>query len=177
MKYILSIFSIALVFTACATSTPPGVKVVKNFEVDRYLGKWYEIARLDHSFERGMSNVTAQYSYNDNGTIRVLNSGYKEALNKWDSAEGKAKFRGKKNEGSLKVSFFWPFYGGYHIIELSEDYEYVMIVGPSKNYLWILSRKPKINQNTYDELVDKANSLGFPTQELIKVKHDKIQEP
>ena len=176
MKYIISMILLTLVSFGCATNTPSGVKVIQNFEVDRYLGTWYEIARLDHSFERGMSNVTAQYSFNDDGTIRVLNTGFKDATNKWDSAEGKAKFKGKKNEGSLKVSFFGPFYGGYHIIELSKDYEYVMIAGPSKNYLWILSRDPKLDETTYNRLVEKAKNLGFPTHELIEVKHNKIQK-
>ena len=176
MNHVLKILALTLLFTGCTTGAPPDIKVVQNFDVDRYLGTWYEIARLDHSFERGMSNVTAQYSLNDNGTIRVLNKGYIDSKGTWDDAEGKAKFRGLETEGSLKVSFFGPFYGGYHIIELSEEYEYVMIAGPSKNYLWILARNPNLDNATYQTLVNKADDLGFPTQELIKISHDKAKK-
>ena len=159
----------------CATSAPSGVQSVQDFEVDSYLGTWYEIARLDHSFERGLSNVTAEYSWNDNGTIAVLNRGYDEAKQKWEQAEGKAKFLGNETVGSLKVSFFGPFYGGYHIVELDEDYQHVLVVGPTKQYLWILAREPMLEESTYAALVEHAKELGFPTKKLIRVEHNKTK--
>ena len=159
----------------CTTSAPSGVHPVQDFEVDKYLGTWYEVARLDHSFERGLSNVTAQYSWNDDGTIAVLNRGYNEAKQKWEQAEGKAKFQGKESIGSLKVSFFGPFYGGYHIVELDEDYQHVLIVGPTKQYLWVLAREPVLDESIYSSLVEHAKELGFPTKKLIRVEHNKTE--
>lgn len=160
----------------CATSPPAEVSPVSGFDVNRYLGTWYEIARLDHSFERGLSRVTAEYSLNDNGTIKVLNRGYNAENNKWSRAEGKAKFRANETVGSLKVSFFGPFYGGYHIVELDNDYHHALVVGPSKNYLWILARSPELDEATYQSLVNKAAGLGFPTEDLIYVEHDDMPE-
>lgn len=156
----------------CSTSPPDGVTPVTGFKIDRYLGKWYEVARLDHRFERGLSRVTAEYSVNNDGTIKVLNRGYNAEKDKWSSAEGKAKFRGDETVGSLKVSFFGPFYGGYHIVVLDEDYRHALVAGPSKDYLWILARSPELEEAVYQQLVDTAHDLEFPADELIRVSHD-----
>ncbi len=156
---------------SCQTTAPPNAKPVTGFEVDRYLGKWYEIARLDHRFERGLTHITAEYSKNDDGTIAVKNRGYKVAESKWSEATGKAKFAGDKNVGQLKVSFFGPFYGSYNIIELAPDYSYALVVGPNTNYLWILAREPKLDPTVQQKLIDKAKSLGFDTESLIYVDH------
>lgn len=165
----------ALIFTAfvagCATGPPDGVTPITGFEPERYMGTWYEIARLDHRFERGLTQVSANYTLNDNGTIAVLNKGYNAAKGEWSSANGKAKFRGDETVGSLKVSFFGPFYGGYHIVELDDDYQYALVAGPSRNYLWILAREPNLDEDIYNRLVEEAQSLGFPTGNLIKVEH------
>jgi apolipoprotein D and lipocalin family protein len=152
---------------------PKGVEPVQNFSADRYLGKWYEIARLDHSFERGLSRVTAEYSEREDGGIRVLNSGYSEAKQKWKSAEGKAFFVHKKDEGFLKVSFFGPFYGSYVVLDLDKaNYQYSMVCGPTRSYLWILARAPKIDPEVKKKLIARAEELGFDTSKLIMVDQD-----
>lgn len=135
------------------------------------MGTWYEIARLDHRFERGLTKITAEYSLSEDGTVKVLNRGYNAEKGAWESAEGKAKFRGDRDVGSLKVSFFGPFYGGYHIVMLGEDYDHALVAGPSFKYLWILAREPQLDGDVYNDLVERANSLGFPTEQLIEVEH------
>ena len=159
-------------FLGGCVSVPDGVQPVTGFELDRYLGRWYEIARLDHRFERGMSNISATYSMRDNGGVNVLNRGYKHAKGKWDDATGKAYFVDDTDVGRLKVSFFGPFYGGYNIIELDkENYQYALVAGPNRKYLWILARTPELNQDVLSMLVNKAKQLNFPTDELIYVDH------
>jgi len=175
MKSTIRIKLAALLFIllgGCA-GAPDGVSVVTGFELDRYLGTWYEIARLDHRFERGLSAVTADYSLRDDGGVRVLNRGFKSESGEWDEAVGKAYFVGASDVGHLKVSFFGPFYGGYNIVELDKvDYQYSLVVGPSRDYLWILSRTPKMQPDILQSLVNRAEELGFATKELIFVKHD-----
>ena len=160
-----------LSLTGC-TGKPSNVEPVDNFDLDRYLGKWYEIARLDHSFERGLSKVTAEYSLRDDGGVRVINRGYSNTKGEWNEAEGKAYFVENNDTGFLKVSFFGPFYGSYIIFELDhEDYQYSLISGPDESYLWILARTPDIDQSITDKLVSKAASSGFDTEKLIFVDH------
>ena len=155
------------------TSIPKGLKPVANFDVERYLGTWYEIARLDHSFEKNLTNVSADYAQNEDGTISVTNRGYNQKKGEWKDIRGKAKFIGKDSIGSLKVSFFGPFYGGYHVIALEkESYQYAMVAGPSRSYLWILSRNKTLDDNIYLDLVSRAENWGFDTSQLIKVKQD-----
>jgi len=169
-RFYLVVFTLLL--SGCS-GIPDGVEPVSGFEVNRYLGKWYEIARLDHSFERGLSNVTAEYSLREDGSIRVINRGYNEKKQKWKQAEGRAKFVGSPDVGSLKVSFFGPFYGGYNIVELDkQNYQYVMIVGNNRNYLWILSRKPSLDPVIKRKLINKAKNLGFAVDQLINVSHE-----
>ena len=152
---------------------PEGVKPVQDFEIERYLGTWYEIARLDHSFERGLSNVTAEYSLRDDGGVRVINRGFKTSANKWDEAEGKAYFVDDKTLGKLKVSFFGPFYGAYNVIALDEQaYQWSLVVGPDTGYLWILSRTPVLEQAIIEQLISKAKSHGFDTDKLIFVSQE-----
>jgi len=152
---------------------PENVKPVNNFKLEKYLGKWYEIARLDHSFERGLTRVTADYSLRDDGGLRVLNRGYSAKENKWEEAEGKAYFVKNSDQGYLKVSFFGPFYGSYIVFELDhENYEYSLVCGPDKSYLWILARSPEIKEDIENILIAKASALGFDTGKLIFVDHD-----
>lgn len=161
------------VLNAGRTGIPDGTQAVTDFELDRYLGTWYEIARLDHQFERGMSNVTANYSLREDGGVRVVNRGYKESDAQWTDATGKAYFVGDNHVGQLKVSFFGPFYGGYNILELDKDhYQYALVAGPDRDYLWILSRSPDLDATILSRLVDRAEQLDFPTDELIYVNHD-----
>ncbi len=158
---------IAFLSTGCV-GVPKGVKPVQGFELNRYLGRWYEIARLDHSFERGMSHVTADYSMREDGGVRVLNRGYSEKKKEWKSADGKAYFVKSPDQGYLKVSFFGPFYGSYVVFELDQkDYQYAVISGPNKSYLWILARNPEIDPGLKDSLISKAAALGFDTAKLV----------
>lgn len=151
---------------------PKGVKVVEGFDLERYLGTWYEIARLDHRFERGLSKVSANYSKRDDGGINVINRGYNQATGEWKQAKGRAYPVGPPGTASLKVTFFWPFYGGYNIIALDhEHYQYALVCGPSRDYLWILSREKTLAEGIVERLVYKARELGFKTDELIYVEH------
>lgn len=163
---------IVMLFLGGCVRLPEGVEPITHFDVSRYLGTWYEIARLDHSFERGLSQVTAQYSMEEDGAIRVINRGYDRTGNKWKEARGKAYFVESPGTGRLKVSFFGPFYGGYNIVELDqEQYAYALVCGPNRSYLWILSRTSTLNEATLQALVAKAKSLGFDTDRLIYVEH------
>jgi apolipoprotein D and lipocalin family protein len=154
------------------TGVPDGAQAVTGFELDRYLGTWYEVARLDHRFERGMFNVTANYSMRDDGGVSVVNRGYEAAKGEWNEATGKAYFVGAADVGQLKVSFFGPFYGAYNVLELDKDnYQYALVSGPNRDYLWILSRSSILDQDVMSALVNKAKSLDFPTDELIYVSH------
>ncbi len=158
----------------CCLATPAFAQAessaaVKDFELDRYLGRWYEIARLDHRFERGMSHVTAEYSMREDGKVRVLNRGYKTKKGEWDEAEGKARFAGAPDIGHLEVSFFWIFYGDYIIFELDGDYRHAWISGPDTDYLWFLSRTPTVSDALRAQFIERADALGFDTSELIFV--------
>ena len=149
---------------------PESVKPVDNFELSKYLGTWYEIARLDHSFERGLSDVTAQYSLRDDGGVSVLNRGYDAKNDEWSEAQGKAFFVNSADEGYLKVSFFGPFYGSYVVFELDKDnYSYAFISGPNHDYLWLLSRTPTVNSEVIEKFEKMSKQHGFNTDELIYV--------
>lgn len=170
MKY-LSLL-LAIFITGCA-GIPENVRPVDNFELNRYLGTWYEIARLDHSFERGLTHVTAEYSMRDDDGVRVLNRGYSAKDNAWKAVEGKAYFVEGADRGYLKVSFFGPFYGSYVVFGLDhEHYQYSLVSGPSKSYLWILARKPVLDEAINTRLMEKAKAAGFDTSKLIFVAHD-----
>ncbi len=152
---------------------PEKVIPVKEFELNRYLGKWYEIARLDHSFERGLERVTAEYSLRDDGGVAVVNRGFSPDRDEWKVAEGKAYFVNDKNEGYLKVSFFGPFYGSYVIFELDkQNYNYAFISGPDTSYLWLLSRTPRVPQDLIDNFIKRSKDIGFDVNDLIFVRHD-----
>ena len=163
---------IAAFISSCA-STPKNAKPVQNFNVNKYLGLWYEIARFDFRFERNLDNVMAQYSLNDKKNVIVINSGYNFKKEKWVSAKGLAKFRGDENIATLKVSFFGPFYGGYNVISLDENYNYALVAGNNLKYLWILSREKSIPENIKEKYLKMAQEIGFDTSKLIWVKHDK----
>ena len=156
--------------TACVTM-PDAVRPVQGFELERYLGTWYEIARLDHSFERGLSRVTADYSMRDDGGVRVINRGFLAAKGAWKEAEGKAYFVESEDVGFLKVSFFGPFYGSYVVFELDQQgYQYAFISGWNTSYLWLLARTPTVSDEIMGRFVDQAAELGFDTDALIFVE-------
>ncbi|QHJ11764.1 Outer membrane lipoprotein Blc [Paraglaciecola mesophila] len=161
-----------LLLTGC-TSIPQGIEPVNGFDVNRYLGTWYEIARYDHSFERDLEQVTAQYSMRKDGGIKVINRGFNPIKQTWEEAVGKAYFVGREDVGHLKVSFFGPFYASYVIFSLDiEGYEYAMITGPNRDYLWMLARQPKLSSDATQVLLKKAHEAGFDTQKLIFIKQD-----
>ena len=163
-----------LLVSGC-TGIPENVTAIDGFELERYLGTWYEIARLDHSFEKGLSKVSATYTLRDDGGVNVLNKGFNRKAGKWKRAEGKAYFMAGSDVGRLKVSFFWPFYGGYNILALDkENYSYSLVCGPNRSYLWILSRDKKLEEETLSKLVVFAQNLGFETGKLIFVDHNDI---
>jgi len=173
LKLVGTVLLMATALLGC-TGVPTGLEPVSGFDGERYLGRWYEIARLDHSFERDLSNVSAMYTAKENGGISVLNRGYNEKSGNWEQIAGNARFIDDESVGSLKVSFFGPFYGGYHVIELDRvDYSYAMVSGPSLSYLWILARTPVMDEAIYSGLVSRAAELGFDTTKLIRVKHDR----
>ncbi|MCM2678484.1 lipocalin family protein [Echinimonas agarilytica] len=152
---------------AGCTGIPQNVEPIKNFELERYLGQWHEIARLDHSFERGLEQVTAEYSMRDDGGVKVINRGYSIEEKQFEQAEGKAYFVESADVGYLKVSFFGPFYGSYVIAALDEDYRYALVVGPNTDYLWILAREPELDLAIVNTLVAKAKDFGVDTEALI----------
>lgn len=144
---------------------------VAPFDIKRYLGKWYEIARIDFFWEKGLSQVTAEYALNSDQSIQVRNSGYKDTAGQWKTAIGKAKFAGEKNVGNLKVSFFGPFYNGYHVVRLTDDYRYALIFGDNLDYLWILSRDTTIPDNIKSDFLSYAVESGYDLNKLVWTKH------
>ena len=172
-RYFFIVLLASLSLFGC-TGSPKGVYPVKTFQLPEYLGSWYEIARLDHSFERGMSSVTATYSMRDDGGVKVLNKGFKEDSQEWGEAEGKAYFVDSSDVGHLKVSFFGPFYGSYIIFELDTlDYQYAFVSGMNTDYLWLLARTPAVSDELIEHFVKSASALGFDTEQLIFVDQSK----
>ena len=164
-------FIALLILLAGCTGKPDNIKPVENFQSEKYLGKWYEIARIDHRFEKGLSKVTAEYSLGNDGGIKVVNRGYSAKDNKWSESVGKAYFVGNDNQAYLKVSFFGPFYGSYIVFELEqENYQYALISGPDKSYFWLLSRSPTMDATLQKSLIDKAVKLGFERKQIILVE-------
>lgn len=176
MKKVLRIFLLNLLMMmgiVSCTSMPEGAMAVKPFDVNKYLGKWYEIARMDVRFERNLNNTTAYYTLNANGTIRVENRGYNYNTGEWKQAIGKAKPAGQPDEARLKVSFFGPFYAGYNVIALDSNYTHALVAGASLKYLWILSRETTIPEEVKIRYLKVASDLGYDTSALLWVEHDR----
>jgi len=173
---LIVVIGIIILFNSCA-SIPQKAKPVENFEVNRYLGTWYEVARFDFRFEKDLDNTSANYTLDKKGNVIVLNSGYNFVKKKWSKADGLAKFRGDKNIAALKVSFFGPFYSGYNVIALDENYQYALIAGKNLDYLWILSRTKELPDEIKTEYLKIAEEIGYDTSRLIWVKHDKDDNP
>jgi apolipoprotein D and lipocalin family protein len=160
------------------TGIPEGITAVQDFDLKRYLGTWYEIARLDHSFERGLTHVSVEYIPREDGGIKVINRGFNLKRRQWEESEGKAYPIETPDIGRLKVSFFGPFYGSYNIIELDKkDYSYAMVAGPSRHFLWILSRSKNLDPLVMQRLIEKAKSLGFKLDKIIYVDHKESTIP
>jgi len=171
-KTLILIIGGIIMFSSCF-KIPKGASAVKNFEADKYLGLWYEIARFDFRFERGLNNTTAHYSLNKDGSIKVVNRGYDYTKMKWGEAVGKAKFIETRDVARLKVSFFGPFYASYNVIALDKDYKYALVAGKTTSYLWILARETSIPDNIKKDYLKIADDLGFQTSQFIWVEHDK----
>ena len=165
-KY-LSFSLLILVALSGCTGMPEGVEPVSDFDKSRYLGTWHEIARLDHSFERGLVDVTAEYSLRDDGAVRVINSGTDSETGEYKVAEGHAKFVGDEGSAHLKVSFFGPFYGSYIVFELDPNYRYAFVAGYNTDYLWLLARDTDISDDTRQLFTDRAQTLGFAVDDLV----------
>lgn len=160
----------ALLVLAGCTGMPANIKPVADFRADSYLGTWYEIARIDNRFEKGLSRVTAEYSLREDGGIKVVNRGFDAASGKWKESVGKAFFVQGQDKGHLKVSFFGPFYGGYIVFELDEpDYRYALVSGPDTSYFWLLSRTPEMDPALRERLLDSAVAKGFKREDIILV--------
>lgn len=158
---------------AGCTGVPDGIEPVENLDVERYLGTWYEVARLDHSFERGLSRVTANYERQSDGSIVVTNRGYDMEQGAWSEAEGHAVFVDDPTVGHLKVSFFGPFYSSYVIFELDQfGYDYAYITGYNRDYLWFLSRTPTVSDEAMAAFKKRAAAEGFDLSELILVEQE-----
>lgn len=167
MRIIVS--AVLLLLSAC-TGVPKGIEPVTGFELEPYLGKWYEIARLDHRYERGLDNVSAEYSLQDDNGVMVKNRGFSQKSQEWEEAIGKAYFKGDPEVGHLKVSFFGPFYGSYVIFNLDKpDYRYAFITSYNRKSLWFLSRSPVVSEELYDAFLQEVTGLGFDTTGLIRV--------
>ena len=171
----LSFAAFSLLYSC--TSIPNKAKAIEDFDANRYLGTWYEIARFDFRFEKDLDNVSAQYQFDKKGNIMVLNSGYNDKKKEWKKAEGVAKFRGDQNVAELKVSFFGPFYSGYNVIALDKDYQYALVAGKNLDYLWILSRTKNIPEKVKNQYLKIAKEVGYDTSKLIWVMHDRDDNP
>jgi len=170
-RFKMNIFWLLAFLLASCTGLPKGLKPVEDFDANRYVGTWYEIARLEQSFEKGLDNISAQYTLAKDGGIEVLNQGRNQETGEWKKAEGKAYFIDQPTVGRLKVSFFGPFYGSYNIIALDkQNYQYSMVTGPNRSYLWILARTKTLPKETLDALIENAKRQGFETDKLIMVR-------
>ena len=175
IRSVMLVLSLALALAACSTAPPEGLRPVTSFDLNRYLGQWYEIARLDHSFERGLSDVNATYQLEEDGSVKVVNRGYDTQRGVWKEAVGRALFTGDRSTASLKVSFFGPFYGGYHVLALDqESYRWALVAGPNREYLWILARDKTLPAEVRESLLAQARAFGFATDRLIWVEQQRV---
>ncbi len=157
-----------LTLSACSTpKTPDGIRPVTGFDVNRYTGHWHEVARIDHSFERGLTQASATYTRNDDDTVKVVNRGYDPVRKQWKEAEGTASFVDDPTRAALKVSFFGPFYGGYNVVALDENYQWAMVVGSSTDYLWILSRTSTLPADVREHLLERAQAMGIDPKRIL----------
>lgn len=160
----------SLLSAGCAVSVPANIQPVRNFEATKYMGQWYEIARIDHRFQKGLTQAEAHYALNDDGTVQVINRGFNAEKNTWKAIEGKAKFLGDPSVGALKVSFFGPFYGGYNIVDLDPAYQTALVIGEDTSYFWLLSRKPDMPKEQLQQWLHKAQAMGVDLNQVIMAR-------
>lgn len=166
----------ALLYAFRPVRIPAYAEVLEDFDVEKYMGEWYEIARFDFKHEKNLKNVTARYSLNDDGTIQVINRGFNTKTSEWEEAIGKAKPNGKPGQSALKVSFFGPFYGGYNVVMMSPPYKNALVFGESKDYLWILSREKSISAEAKKKFLQKARDAGYNLERLVWTVQDEITQ-
>ncbi len=169
---ILKILIVIIGLFSCST-IPKDAVAVTPFDKEKYLGKWYEIARFDFKFEKNLNNTTAEYSLNKNGTIRVENRGFNTKKKEWKQAIGTARFVESEDVAMLKVSFFGPFYSGYNVISIDTAYNYALVAGKNLDYLWILSRDKTIPDSVKASFLKTAEKVGYNTSELLWIEHSK----
>ncbi len=165
---LLSLLLLSVMMLAgCKSENAIPLNTVSHVDLNKYLGKWYEIARYPNKFEKDCVGVTAEYSLRKNGSVKVLNHAYLKTINgKESSATGKAYVADKKTGAKLRVSFFGPFFADYWIIDLGEQYEYAVVSEPSRKYLWILSRTAQMNEEQYKKIITNLKTQGFDTDKL-----------
>jgi len=170
MKYtqtILVIFILSFLMISGCVSMPKGSRAAEPFSQEKYLGRWYEIARMDFTQERNLDSVTAEYSLREDGKIKVVNQGYNYKTGEWKRAEGKAAPVGNGNDGRLKVSFFGPFYSGYNVIAIDPDYKYALVYGDNTKYMWLLSREKTMPEEVVNKYLQMARGSGYKVEELV----------
>ncbi|HAW21237.1 MAG TPA: lipocalin [Flavobacteriales bacterium] len=167
---ILFALTLSFIFSGCST-IPDDIVAVEEFDITKYAGTWYEIARMDSRFEKGLVDVTATYTMLDDGKIEVLNRGLDTLKNEWSDIVGKARLANDEGSAMLEVSFFGPFYAGYNVVEIADNYSYALVCGASKDYLWILARDAKLAPSIKEALISRAKELGFETDQLVMVPH------
>jgi len=172
LKSTLLLGTLTLLLNSCGVKIPDYVTPINDFNAYAYGGKWYEIARFDFKYEKDLSNVTAEYTSNYDGTIKVVNKGYDYKKNKWKQAIGKAKYNGTINQSTLKVSFFGPFYAGYNIVMMDPAYQTALVFGQSTDYIWILSRTKTISEETKQKFLAKAQEAGYDLNRLVWTVQD-----
>jgi apolipoprotein D and lipocalin family protein len=150
----------------------PALETVRPFDLNRYLGKWYEIARIPQSFQKNCEKTTAEYSLRDDGSVRVLNRCFNVVSGEWKQAEGRATVPNRADPSKLKVSFFWPFSGNYWVIELGADYDYAVVGDPSREYLWVLSRQSSMDEVQLEEILARCEAKGFDTSRMVRTDHN-----
>lgn len=153
--------------TGCAVKVPANIQPVQNFDAAKYMGQWYEIARIDQRFQKGLTKAQAHYTLNPDGTVKVVNRGFNAAKNEWKEVEGTAKFLGDPKTAALKVSFFGPFYGGYNVVALDPNYQTSLVIGEDTSYFWLLSRTPDLPKAQVQQLLQKAQSMGVDLNQVI----------
>lgn len=162
-----------LALSACSTKPPPGIQPVTGFDVDRYTGHWYEVARIDQRFEAGLVRTHAEYRRNADGSLTVINRGYDPKRDAWKESRGRAVFVDEPTRAALKVSFFGPFYSAYNVVALDENYQWAMVMGASTDSLWILSRTPDLPNHVLQHLVERAQAMGVDTAQILWVPQDR----
>lgn len=162
----LAAISGVLIAKKLAPTIPSKAQAVQHFDLSKYLGRWYEIARMDFYFEKNLVKTSAHYGLNQDGSVSVLNKGWNYKKKKWVSAHGKAKFINDEGEAKLKVSFFGPFYSGYNVIDIDPDYKFALVAGKNLKYLWILSRHKELPENIKLQFLNKAEEVGYDISKL-----------